>query len=61
MGGGKSSVVRAKAPVQCVGHQARKLRATHMKQRLVIAGFHIPLPWLRVRSTIVQIHKGQLD
>src|SRR6266576_3185277 len=38
-----SSVVRAKAPMQCVGRQARKLRMTEMKQRLVVAGFHIDL------------------
>jgi hypothetical protein len=29
--------------MQCVGRQARKLRVTQMKQRLVIAGFHIDL------------------
>ena len=39
----KSSVVRAKAPAQCVGHEARKLRVAHMKRRLMIAGFHIDL------------------
>jgi hypothetical protein len=33
----QSSIVRAKASVRCVGHQARKLRVTHMKKRLVIA------------------------
>jgi hypothetical protein len=33
----QSSIVRAKASVRCVGHQARKLRGTHMKKRLVIA------------------------
>src|SRR5260221_12348761 len=37
----KCSVVRAKAPVRCIGRQPRKLRVTHMKQRLVIASFHI--------------------
>ena len=35
--------MRAKAPVLRVGHQARKLRVTHMKQRLVIASFQIDL------------------
>jgi hypothetical protein len=35
--------MRAKAPMKCVGRQARKLRMTQMKQRLVIAGFHIDL------------------
>ena len=38
-----SSVMCAKAAMQCVGRQARKLRMTQMKQRLVIAGFHIDL------------------
>ncbi len=37
----KSSIMCAKTPVRCVGRQARKLRVTHMKQRLVIASFHI--------------------
>src|SRR6266851_3667947 len=41
----KSSVVFAKAPMRCVGRQARKLRMSEMKQRLMIAGFHIDL-WL---------------
>ena len=35
--------MRAKAPMQCVGRQACKLGTTEMKQRLVIAGFHIDL------------------
>jgi hypothetical protein len=35
--------MRAKAPMKCVGRQARKLRMTQMKPRLVIAGFHIDL------------------
>jgi hypothetical protein len=35
--------MRGKAPMKCVGRQARKLRMTQMKQRLVIAGFHIDL------------------
>src|ERR1700682_5312382 len=39
----KSSVVCTKAPMRCVGRQARKLGVTHMKQRLVIASFHIDL------------------
>lgn len=39
----KSSVVRAKAPMHCVGRQARKLRVTQMKQRLVIASRHVDL------------------
>jgi len=39
----KSSVMCAKAPMQCVGRQARKLRMTQMKLRLVIAGFHTDL------------------
>jgi len=29
--------------MQCVGRQARKLRVTHVKQRLVIASFHVDL------------------
>src|SRR3982074_470166 len=37
------SVVRAKTPMPCVGRQSGKLRVTEMKQRLVIAGFHIDL------------------
>ena len=39
----KPSVVCAKAPMRCVGRQARKLRMSEMKQRLMIAGFHIDL------------------
>ena len=35
--------MRAKAPMQCVARQTRKLRMTEMKQCLVIAGFHIDL------------------
>jgi hypothetical protein len=35
--------MRGKAPMKCVGRQARKLRMTEMKRRLVIAGFHIDL------------------
>ncbi len=31
--------------MRCVGRQARKLRMSEMKQRLMIAGFHIDL-WL---------------
>jgi hypothetical protein len=36
----KSSVMGAKAPMQCVGHPARKLYMIEMKQCLVIAVFH---------------------
>ena len=31
---------RALKRPRCVGRQSRKLRVTHMKQRLVIASFH---------------------